>query len=282
LADDDIFIGGFDSAHGGMKQSRGTRADDSALATWRIPGGTGIPQLVHLFRKSGLSTARPLSAMLHKLDMRFAYTYIVADPGGGTLWIKDELARSQQELGGEKFHVTPILTFDPQATGVGIPKLIEFNRGDTMIRAHFSTLAGESTLVNLAHTYFKNAIDNHEVAFPEEWREWSETIGRRDVRGMRMWLNRHGHGLKAIDLVAAEIDLALTQLLHIGLKKDTMGIPQQSDLGMFKFVSGEKKDAAMAILYGFFGCVLWKRINVDMSDGGKHSVCGTVLVDKNV
>ena len=282
MAEPDVFIGGFDSAHGGMKQSRGTRADDSAIATWRIPEGTGVPQLVHVFRKSGISRAKQLSAMIHKLDIRFAYTLIVADPGGGTMWIKDELLQSTQELGGEEFLVVPIVSFDPSESGIGIAKLVYFSRGDAMVRPHFPTLGGESALVNLAHTYFKNAIDNNEVAFPPEWNEWDASVGRRDVRGMRDWLNKNGHGLKGRDLAAAEIDLALTQLLHIGVEKDMAGVPKQGNLGTFRFTSGEKKDAAMSILYGFFGCVLWKKMSGDTGSGGQHPICGTILVDKSI
>jgi hypothetical protein len=282
--DDWLYFAGVDVARGGIYRSSvipGTNitttksGDDFAIATMRImhpdqeaklrtvnalSDRVGKVQLVNIMRKTGVD-APQMSAIVHRMNRRFQYQYIMIDPRGGGTFVVDELRKPLQNTGAETFPVVPIITIsDRQLSGVGNNSLVFFDRGEERLKESGFGFKGESTIVNKAHDMLKTAITKEDLLAPPIWAGWPSggaVFGNADH--MRKWLNNQ-HGLTEKDLASAEIDLAFLQLIQIERETDKEGNPALDALGMFSFTSKRKKDSAYAMLYCFFGICLWRQI----------------------
>ncbi|MBE7466741.1 MAG: hypothetical protein HS116_25000 [Planctomycetes bacterium] len=261
-----IHVAGVDAAQGGvgrtrLDQSEINKADDFSMSTWRMlktddpKARVDTAELVNLIRYTGL-TDKQQSAVVHRMHEKFDYELIVLDPGGGGLFVRDELREPIQRTGAEEFQVCPIITRDDeQLSGVGDPVLAFFSRADTWIKDLGLALESDSVLINKAHEVFRAALDARpqRVRFPARSEVWGQ-MGFGSADQMRAWLNDAQNDQGAAR-ARAEIDLALVQMAQVGRKLDRdMKRPHQDRYGMYEYTSGEKKDAAYGMLYGYFGC----------------------------
>ena len=263
------FICGVDPTTGGIKRTAGLpgsnrAADDFAVATLRVENVDSPADFVHMFRGTGM-TSPQMSAMIHKLNGMFNYEFIIMDPGGGGLFIRDELRQPKQDDGDRKFEVEPITSKDDdQMRGLGQDKLILFSRADSSIKESSGLiLSTESFLVNKAHELLKGAFESQppRIRVPPTWPGWSSTGQTfNNANQMREFLFNMT-GLSGKDKVAAEIDLALFQLAFLELELDKTYNPTTDKYGMYQYTSSMKKDSAYALLYAYFGVWFWRQIN---------------------
>lgn len=266
-----VHIAGLDSAHGGVEKytkMNPSSGDDSSIATLRARLVTDpvtkekylIPpaKLINVFRKTGLSAGQ-FSFYIHRLDQYFKYDLMIIDPGGGGLFVMDELRKPSQTDGRDSISVTPIITEDElRLRGVGQNKLIVFGRGDPRLKRLGYHTPSESSFPNFMHTWFKGALERigDEIAFPKKWDGWDSGIDD-DPDAMREWLNSKELPLE-LDCMA-NIDLALAQIPHISRVLDNDGTTPKLDRhGLYEFTSAYKKDAAYSLIYAYFGYVAYK------------------------
>ncbi len=258
----DIYIGGFDYARGGSDLSNASKGDDFSLMTARIRGNE--THFCHAFRYTGIQ-AGPASAIIHDHNLKFEYTMLIGDPGGGGLFVRDELRKPIQDDGRRRFPVRPIITLDDtQLMGVGNPILVLFKRGDPVIESDppyglgmkFPSDAG---LINKAHEIMKTDLEKRLLMLPKPWQGWGrsgQSFASPDA--MRKWLNRQA--LSPMDKVRAEMDLTLLQLITVDRKTDKDGSPVLDKDQMYQFVSKRKKDSAYALVYMYFGVWLYRSL----------------------
>ncbi len=105
----DIYLAGFDYARGGSDLANANKGDDFSLMTMRIRGDE--THFCHAYRYTGIN-APQASAIIHDHHLKFKYAYIVGDPGGGGLFVRDELRKPIQDDGMRRFPVRPVITAD--------------------------------------------------------------------------------------------------------------------------------------------------------------------------
>lgn len=280
-----FFACGVDPAAGGMRRTAGVpgsnrAADDFCIATLRFETAASPADFVHMFRHSGM-TSPQMSAAIHRQDKMFNYELIVMDPGGGGLFVRDELRLPTQDDGDKKFEVEPIITKDDdQMRGIGQEKLILFSRADGWIKESSGlVLSTESFLVNKAHELLKSAFEANppRIRVPPRWPGWSAGQAFNNPNQMREFLFNLP-GLSGKDKINAEIDLALFQLSTLELELDKAENPSTDKYGMYSYASPFKKDSAYALLYAYFGYWFWREINrvAEEDQGGEFPI----LVDR--
>lgn len=250
---------GVDPAQGGVKRTSGTPGgkdvgDDFSISTWEVPEDfSQPPALVHMYRQNSL-TSRQMAAQIHKQHMKAQYSMILMDPGGGGYTLRDLLREPIQNDGINEFEVRPIITADDdQMRGAGEEILVFFSRADKIIKLTHSALPAESYLPNRMHNTFRGALDAEPqgVRFPPMWDGWGKSgIDCGDPDFMRRYLIENN--FTGRDRAMAEIDLALAQLITIERETGKDGKVKVDAYGMFQFKSQAKKDAAYAMLYGFY------------------------------
>lgn len=285
------FFGGVDPSQGGSKRTSNKRTDSDDFAIATIQGELNGPaKLVDMDRATGI-TADQMSAMLHKKNLMFNYEYIVMDPNGGGLPVRDKAREPLQDTGAEQFTVRPLITRDDdQMAGVGDPKLIFFGRGDSRIvgdRRDPSCpgcgldLKGESVLPNTMHQLFRAALESNpkRIMFPPEWPGWGNNIFN-NADEMRHHLNSIP-GLSPANKAHSEIDLALAQLVQIDKRMNPdMRTPYTDTLGNFEFCSSQKKDSAYAMIYAYFALWLWRAEQTIFARRAKPQVDRVFMFDE--
>lgn len=245
------------TAPGGNKTTRD--ADDFAMSVWRVEDqrSPGPAELVKMIRGIGL-TARQMSAVIHREHSLFNFEIVVMDPNGGGLSVRDHLREPMQDDGAEKFQVTPLITLDDtQMQGAGDPRLVLFGRSDSRIKRVMVSMPSESYPINKAHEIFRGALEGtpQRVRFPTRWDGWAGRNQFSSSDQMRAHIDAQ-HGLTGRARAAAEIDLALFQLITVDRRMETDGVRVYQDKhGMYEFLSTCKKDSAYAMVYGYFA--LW-------------------------
>lgn len=258
-----LMIGGIDVARGGSnapERKGGRSGDDFCIATVRARLDGGSSQLVHIRRQTGIELPH-MSYHIHKQHQVFHYDLLVCDPGGGGVFLADELRRTVQINGRESFQVMPIITEnDSLLAGVGQPILCFFKRGEPKFERIGMTFPGESHLINKAHEQMRACFQHQSMEVPEEWEGWAQA-GRifSNPDQKRAWLNEQ-NGLSEQDRVRAEIDLAMDQMLQIDRENDKDGKPLLDKYNNFVFSSKRKKDSAYGVVYANFGLWLYRRL----------------------
>lgn len=259
----DILVAGVDYARGGSDLSNPSKSDDFSIATGRLKGDR--TQFVHMFRYSGV-TAAQASYIIHEQHMKMGYSFIVGDPGGGFIFVRDEMRKPKQDNGQSTFKCRPIITADDtQLAGVGDPILILFQTSDPRLGGDapqglglsFKSTAGP---INKAHELCKTDLEKKVLEFPKKWEGWSKSgFSFNSPDAMRKWLNKQT--LSPMDKVRAEIDLTLLQLITVDRKTDKEGNPMLDSHGYYTFVSKRKKDSAYALVYMNFAAWLLRQLS---------------------
>lgn len=257
----EVFVGGGDIGRG---QSRGNhKGDDFAFTIWRIPAKGEHAHPVHLTRKTGV-TAEQMSGIVHDLHRKFNLSLIMYDPGGGGIFLRDELRKIQQTIKGEPVECTPIVEFDDITGTIGDTVLVPFSRSAMHIQQMWGKMTSPSVLVNRMHRSLKMSIDAQTILLPPVWNGWASAgIDPNDPDMMRRRLNK-STGFSATDRVKAELDLAVSQLIRVDVKRDAEGNPVTDQGGQYKFLSKFKKDSAYSLAYGFIAVQVY---NYFMSRG---------------
>ena len=258
LDDGWLYFGGVDIARGGMSGGdslvSGHTGDDFAMATWRWRPDHPKAQLVSFFRQTGIELPQ-MSAVAHRHEMKYGYTYIVADPGGGGIFLRDDLRKPIQDDGSTTFAVQPLISEgDERMAGLGKPIIVWFKRGEPKLEKAGMIYQSESHLPNVAHTLLRAGFQQKKIELPQKWPHWGL---HQNTDAQLRWLNEMA-GLPPMERAQAEIDLALAQLYSIERDTDKAGNPEQDRFGNFKFDSRRKKDSAYAMMYGYFGICLYE------------------------
>jgi hypothetical protein len=246
--DDDVFVGGFDTARGGSEMGKG---DDFAITLLRIPPMEAPPQQVYTVRRNFV-TSEQMASIVHDTHSRFGMTYCCYDPGGGGLFVKDDLKKTSLIINGEMQYVTPILDYDNHSGEIGHNILIPFKRGSMFIDLAFGKFASESVLINLIHKRVSGALSAGRLFLGPKWDGWDGIGSSWDADAKRTYLDTHS-GLPELERLRAEIDLCSTQLTAVDVARDrSTNQPILDKYGMYKFMSKAKKDSAYSLIYAYF------------------------------
>lgn len=265
----EIFICGFDVARGGTDVNSNGQGDDFSLSVWRMLIGEWTPHHVLTYRKNKI-TDIAMSGVVHKFHKRFNFTFIVYDPGGGGLFVRDKLKNENQIIENEEVKCTPIVSWTDNSGVIGDIILIPFMRSDPYISQMWGKMASDSVLVNRLHKEFKGAIEQKAVILSGRWDGWDGESSLWDVGRMRAFLNRN-EAMEEKSRLKAEMDLAVTQLVHVDYKRDDDGNAVIDSHGMFDFKSKQKKDSAYSLIYGFMGVLVYRFLHDSGMSAGQSA-----------
>lgn len=253
---DEAYVGGFDVARGGSDDLRSSGGDDFAMSVFRV-SMIDPPVHVFTFRRNDL-TAEQQAGLVQWIHGLFGLSLIVYDPGGGGLFVRDELQKEHLPIMSEMKKVTPLLNMDDATGTIGDRILIPFRRTTPWISLFWGKMASDSVLVNRLHNLMKSAIEKSSIHFGSRWNKWDHDGKDWDSDAMRAWLNNNV-GLKMEERVKAEMDLAVTQLISVDVARDKgTNNPILDSFGMMKFESIHKKDSAYSLVYSNLAYELWR------------------------
>ena len=258
LPGNDVYLAAFDMARGSKQTRQGSR-DDFAISIGKIHGGRGKLRHVLTVRKSGI-TARNASGIVHELHRKFQFSWLMCDPGGGGLFVMDELEKEIQSIRNKDELCYPILNYDGSNSGVlGERILVSFARGSEFVKKLYGGMQSESVLVNRMHSLFVDSIrcGNVELAHSYDWT--STKLRGNDLNSIRDYLNK-ATGISESTRAQMEMDLAVRQLILVDVIRDAAGSPIMDSYGMFKFKSKQKKDSAYSLAYLHFLWILYMRV----------------------
>ena len=259
---EDCYVGGFDSARGGSGDGKG---DDFAFAVLRIKQNN-IPVHVHTTRLNNVR-AEQMAGVVQKLHMAFNFACIAYDPGGGGLFVKDELEKSELPIDNNIVSVIPITELINTSGVVGDPILIPFKRGDFYMDQIWGKMASESIAPNRIHRLLAKAIEDGSIVLAPRWSNWDHVGGEWDVDAKREWLNQT-RGLSEIQRLKAEMDLSVSQLVKVDVDRNkNTGVPIVDKYGMYKFGSKKKKDSAYSLVYAYYAFLVAQKFHGIGSSG---------------
>jgi hypothetical protein len=253
MAAGEWYFGGGDVARGGGDTVSANQGDDFAFSVLRVVNN--IPHLILTIRKSKV-TADQMSAIIHKINRLFGLSLIVLDPGGGGLFVRDKLRESMQLIDNAPMVCSPILTPLDTSGTIGSEILSFFARGDYFIERAWGKMASDSVLINRLHQEVKASIEQGKMVLPGEWDGWKNEFKMFDVGAKREWLNRNASSMPEEEVLKAERDLTVLQLVHVDYARDKNQIPLIDSFGMYDFKSKKKKDAAYSFIYSYMAFLL--------------------------
>ena len=261
---DDVFIAGFDVARGSQRTADG---DDFALSVYRVSGGGAVPHHCLTIRYNNI-TAEQMAGIVQKYHLRLNFRMIVFDPGGGGLFVSDELKKDTALIENNRVSVTPIVQLGDTSGVMGDIILVPFRRSHPYIKAMWGTMQSDSVIVNQMHRSMKAAIETREIILGGEWVGWEQEGTAWDVDAKRDWLNKNV-GLSEKDRILAEMDLAVSQIVLVDVARTKDGEAKLDTFGMYKFRSKHKKDSAYGLIYAHVGYLLWVFVSgAGLMDGG--------------
>lgn len=252
-----VFIAGFDVARGGMDENK-TDGDDFALTILELDTDNLIAKQVLTVRKNKIDAAG-MAGIVHKYDKLFGFSMIVYDPGGGGLFVRDELRKENQSIDGNPVYSTPIISITDGSGIVGNQILVSFSRADYYLSKLWAGLQSDSVLINAAHTELKGALEHKRLILSPPWGGWDGNEAAWDADAKRAWLNRTTN-LTPEDRARAEMDLCVAQLSLIDFQRDKDQVPKVDSFGMYKFTSKDKKDSAYSLFYAYTGVLIFTRL----------------------
>lgn len=267
-----FYFCGFDAA-----PAQSARADDGAIVITRaIPkGGIGVEvplsdrpedydRAAVYARKVRNASARQWSGFIHLLDKRFGLSMIVADPGGGGLFIRKEMASSRQMIENAETEVTPIVTpDDPTAPVSAKYNLRLFKRGDPGVESIWPGLPGDDVLLDAAHCALREAIDHSQIALPVDAREWR----REQISG---WSEEKQWALRNLSEMCS-------QLANIKVATNDDGTFIFTKRQARVFSAQGKKDIAYSLLYAEVAFRIWLK-QTDQEEYGESESDSGVFV----
>ena len=276
MHESDIYIAGFDVARGSQRTSEG---DDFALSVYRISGEHSVPHHCLTVRYNNI-TAEQMAAVVQKYHLQLGFRIVVYDPGGGGLFVRDELRKDQVTIGNIKTTVTPIVELGDTSGVMGDVILIPFRRAHPYVKQMWGTMQSDSVIVNHMHRSMKAAIETRNIILAGEWNGWEQEGTAWDVDAKREWLNRNV-GMSDSARLLAEMDLAVSQIVLVDVARDGNGEAKLDTFGMYRFKSKHKKDSAYSLIYAYVGYLLWAFLNgVGMSMSGADGSDSVVSVNE--
>lgn len=258
---EEFYFMGFDTARGNAKTSKGhggrnSGGDDFSATILRATTIHEPAQHCLTIRKHNV-TAEHIAGIVHELHQSFQCTYIVYDPMGGGLFVRDELRKSECFIRNQLQRVTPLIEMDDTTGTLGDPFLIPFRRNAFHFEMMWGKMQSDSVMNNRAHRGLSNAIESKKILLAQEWKGWDHLGSHWDVDAKRAWLNKNSK-LSEAERQVAEMDLAVCQLAIVDVERDESGTPKVDTYNMWKFKSKAKKDAAYGLLYAHTGFMIWK------------------------
>lgn len=207
----------------------------------------------------------------------FKVSLIMMDPGGGGIFLADQLAKKEQILTvqGAKVRktVTPIVQMGSDGEGQAI--LCMFSSGTKILKQIFQKIKGDDELINRAHSFLKSAFEKERVVSPLELKEFE--IGKR----YKELVPVEEKEIKEKYKILLAIDETFRELIAVETLKDKEGNPKRTANGFFSFVSRQRKDSAYSFLYGHFGCHIWEELKrIEMQDNRVSTVEATWAMDE--
>lgn len=253
----ETFVGAYDVARGG-RDATGD-ADDFSMSVFEV-GDSPIPRHVYTARRHHVS-AEQMAGIVQTVHSKFGLSLIGYDPGGGGLFVRDELRKEKLIIGDKLTRVTPIIEPNDNTGVFGQPILIPIQRGFPYVNQMWGGMGADSVLINRIHREMSAAIANGQIALAPTWEGW-ENVGKEwDADTKRDWLAEHYTGLSELELQKAEMDLAVCQLIKVDVMKNRQtGMPLLDKYNMYSFGSKYKKDSAYGLIYTYFIFSIFKFI----------------------
>lgn len=251
----DIFIAGMDVARGGS-QKGSQRGDDFSLSAFLLRGNN-MP--VHAFTaRFNNVTSEQMSGVVHKWHRVFGFSMLVYDPGGGGLFVVDDLRKEDQLINGVKTKCTPMDDMRGGLLGLSYKIIVPFKRSQFYIDKMEGKMVSDSVLVNKMHAAMQVAIAKREVILAGKWKTWLDLgVEDWDIDSKREHLN-NAAGIAEHEKITAEMDLAVSQMMMVDIDRDDEKNPIVDSHGMYKFGSKEKKDSAYSLCYAHYGTKLYR------------------------
>lgn len=267
----DEHISGIDSAQGtdaqysteeGIKDGRG---DDGAETIWKV--GLGTPESPH--ELCLVSIAEDVRSEIWALEIQnnekafqgeaeIGCIINIMDPGGGGKATIEKLAKRRLEVKGIEYDFDPLVPYDHQAPLEGSKRsIVMFSLSNEMIKTFLIDsktgkvmMQQQDQLNNYMVTRAQALIRKNCIKFPQYL----------DIPVLN---SMHNEGEIDDDMFINLINVrtALNQLLHLEFETDKNGKKVKTKNGVYRYVSKGKKDVALAILYGIFGCDLFVKLN---------------------
>lgn len=275
ISSQEIYIAGYDVASGGGSSHAGSDSDDFAITVLKLNTVDGKPVHCLTLRYNRIN-AKGMAGVIHKLNLMFGFSLVLYDPGGGGLFVRDELRYEEQLIDNGLTRVAPIIEMNDNTGTVGNRILIPIRRSEHYINMLWGKMNSDSVLVNRIHNEMRKNLERGEIFLAPTWDGWPGDGSQWDIDSKREWLNNNT-SLPEIDRYKAEMDLAVHQLIQIDVKRDSNKKPVMDSYGMYQFKSKGKKDSAYSLIYANLGCAIWKRI----TDSGLSNNQGSSLVITN-
>ncbi len=242
LKADDTYVAAIDIATGG---NRDGKSDDCSLTIIRIQKDKMAHHALTV-RYNGLRDFQ-FSGIVHKYHRIFGFALIGYDPGGGGLFIKDRLRETNQIIDNVELECNSLIDLQDKSGMQGERILVPITRGDAISRL-WGSMRSDSVLVNRMHREFSSNIESRQLALSPFWDGWGGNGSQWDCDSKRAWLNSNPT-LEPKQRAAAEMDLAVSQLMLVDIGRDENGQPDIDSFGMYKFGSKSKKDSAYSLIY---------------------------------
>lgn len=275
---EDIYLSAFDMARGRAGSRRNKGGDDFAMSVIRIPRGTKKPQLCFAIRKNNIEAAQA-AAIVQEYHQKFQFTYIMYDPAGGGLFVRDELRKPEQIIRTKTTSVYPLIEMDDSSGTFGEMILIPFRRASFHIDRLWGKMRSDSVLVNRCHQNMRDTLENSMIAFPPIWEGWHDLncLGQhRELDQMRDVLNT-ATGLTELEMAHATVDLAIRQLIAVDVERDDNNEPMLDKFSMYKFLSKEKKDLAYSLIYSTLLIQIWNQMGGSDGNDGSNAAGSTYI-----
>lgn len=231
------------------------KADDGALVSLRampLIDDAKEPSQFHLsfnwayrVRKAD---APQWSAIIHLKHRHFQFAGIGMDGGGGGIWIRPELKKTNQLIRGSNQLVRPIACLEDEADTMVMGEFIlsMFKPLDIRIQQVWGdmNMRGLDNLTDLAHTEFTEGL-RQGIGFPLQAK-------KRNPEELKKWRDEKLEAAKLVELIGA-------QLLAISVRTEDDGTTYYSKQGARSFSSKKRKDFAYAGMIAWLRFLMWLR-----------------------
>lgn len=247
LHDADVYLMAFDMARGSQDR-RKLKGDDFGFVVMRLP--LGNPDGMYpcfAFRKNGVK-APEAAAVIHKYHAAFGFSFLMYDPGGGGVFVYDELTKSIQRINGEPIQVTPLIDIDDNTGVIGDRIVAPLRRGTDIIKLYWGAMASDNVLLNRMHNLLKQSIELQSIPLPPIPPILEKNF-ITDIEEIREFLHVEKN-LSERERCWCELYLMSQQLIKVDVKRDIKSGEEIKDTkGMMQFSSREKKDMAYCLVY---------------------------------
>lgn len=193
------------------------------------------------------------SAIIHMKHQHFGFSGIQLDPGGGGIWIRPELAKSQQVIRDHLTNVRPLACLEDEAEMLIMAEFILsiFKPKDLLVSRTWANMdvKQQDNLNDIAHTEFVEGLSRG-VGFPEPPKKGDEGRFKSD------------EAREAAFLVEA-IGRELQQIFY---KTNNDGTTFYNKHNAREFASKRRKDFAYAAMMAYMRFLIWVKGGSDELD----------------